>query len=209
MINQFFSEGTFMEEKQSFIAEARREQIIKACIDALNEFGYTDVSLTKVAKLAKVSTGLISYHFSNKMDLINQTLIYLLHKKLNYVSEKVVQEKLSISQLKAYIEASLAYQVANHKNNIALIEIVFNAKNEDGIPFYRIADNEEDPFYSLLKEILLEGQKKREFSNEFDVNNMCVMIQGAIEECMLYQNPSFSLEKYKDELIKMVSKIVL
>ena len=198
-----------MEDKQSFISEARREQIIQACIDALDEYGYANVSLTKVARKAKVSTGLISYHFTGKMDLINQTLLYLLNKKLDYISGKVFQEESSISQLKAYVEASLAYQVANYKNNIALIEIVFNARNEEGVPYYKADDDEEDQLNALLKDILLEGQKRKEFSDEFNVEMMCILIQGAIEESMLYPNKSFSYEKYKEELIRMITKIVM
>ncbi|WP_150821088.1 TetR/AcrR family transcriptional regulator, partial [Streptococcus pneumoniae] len=58
----------------SFIAEARREQIILACIDTLEEVGYNNLSLTKVAKKAKISTGLISYHFNDKLYLMNRTL---------------------------------------------------------------------------------------------------------------------------------------
>ncbi|MTW86895.1 TetR family transcriptional regulator [Virgibacillus dakarensis] len=198
-----------MENKQSFIAEARREQIIQACIDTLDEVGYTNVSLTKVAKKAKVSTGLISYHFSGKMDLINQTLLYLLNKKLDFISGKVVREETPILQLKAYIEASLTYQVANYKNNIALIEIVFNAKNEEGVPYYKADDDEEDLLNALLKEILLEGQESQEFSNEFDVEMICVLIQGAIEESMLKNKNSFSLEKYRDDLTRVITKIVM
>ncbi|MDQ0186636.1 TetR family transcriptional regulator [Cytobacillus sp. FSL R5-0569] len=199
-----------MGDKQSFIAEARKEQIIQACIDTLEELGYTNVSLTKIAKKAKVSTGLISYHFSDKMDLISQTLLYLLNKKLDFISGKVVQEETPISQLEAYIEASLAYQVANYKNNIALIEIVFNAQNEEGIPYYRVDnEEEEDPLNTFIKEILIEGQQKQEFSNEFDAEMICVLIQGAIEESMLKHKNSFNFEKYKDELIKIVTKIVM
>ncbi|WP_071393352.1 TetR/AcrR family transcriptional regulator [Bacillus tuaregi] len=198
-----------MENKQSFIAEARREQIIQACIDTLDELGYTDVSLTKVAKRAKVSTGLISYHFSGKMDLINQTLLYLLNKKLAFISGKVVQAETPMSQLEAYIEASLAYQVANYKNNIALIEIIFNAKNEEGVPFYKVDDDEEnDPLAAMLKEILVEGQQRQEFSNEYDADMLCVLIQGAIEESMLKHKNSFSFEKYKEDLTRIITKIV-
>lgn len=197
-------------DKQSFIAEARKEQIIQACIDTLEELGYTNVSLTKIAKKAKVSTGLISYHFSDKMDLISQTLMYLLNKKLEFISGKVVQKETPIAQLEAYIEASLAYQVANYKNNIALIEIVFNAQNEEGIPYYRVDnEEEEDQLNTFLKEILIQGQQKQEFSNEFDAEMICVLIQGAIEESMLKQKYSFNFEKYKDELIKIVTKIVM
>ena len=198
-----------MGDKQSFIAEARKEQIIQACIDTLEELGYTNVSLTKIAKKAKVSTGLISYHFSDKMDLISQTLMYLLNKKLHFISGKVVQKETPIAQLEAYIEASLAYQVANYKNNIALIEIVFNAQNEEGIPYYRVDNEEEDQLNTFLKEILIQGQQKQEFSNEFDAEMICVLIQGAIEESMLKQKYSFNFEKYKDELIKIVTKIVM
>ncbi|MBT2217533.1 TetR family transcriptional regulator [Virgibacillus dakarensis] len=198
-----------MENKQSFIAEARREQIIQACIDTLDEVGYTNVSLTKVAKKARVSTGLISYHFSGKMDLINQTLLYLLNKKLDFISGKVVREETPILQLKAYIEASLAYQVANYKKNIALIEIVFNAKNEEGVPYYKADDDDEDLLNALLKEILIEGQESQEFSNEFDVEMICVLIQGAIEESMLKNKNSFSLEKYRDDLTRVITKIVM
>ena len=198
-----------MGDKQSFIAEARKEQIIQACIDTLEELGYTNVSLTKIAKKAKVSTGLISYHFSDKMDLISQTLMYLLNKKLDFISGKVVQKETPIAQLEAYIEASLAYQVANYKNNIALIEIVFNAQNEEGIPYYRVDNEEEDQLNTFLKEILIQGQQKQEFSNEFDAEMICVLIQGAIEESMLKQKYSFNFEKYKDELIKIVTKIVM
>lgn len=197
-------------DKQSFIAEARKEQIIQACIDTLEELGYTNVSLTKIAKKAKVSTGLISYHFSDKMDLISQTLMYLLNKKLDFISGKVFQKETPIAQLEAYIEASLAYQVANYKNNIALIEIVFNAQNEEGIPYYRVDnEEEEDQLNTFLKEILIQGQQKQEFSNEFDAEMICVLIQGAIEESMLKQKYSFNFEKYKDELIKIVTKIVM
>lgn len=130
---------------------------------------------------------------------------------MDFISGKVVQEETPTSQLTAYIEACLAYQVANFKYNIALIEIVFNVENEEGIPFYR-ADNgeeDEDPIYTLLKEILLDGQQKKEFSNQFDVEMICVLIQGAIEESMLKHNKTFSFEKYKNELIKMVLKIVI
>lgn len=39
-----------MENKQSFIAEARREQIITAAIEVLKEIGYVSTSLSKIAK---------------------------------------------------------------------------------------------------------------------------------------------------------------
>lgn len=57
-------------EKAHFIADTRREQMMDATIETLNEIGYKKVSLSKIAKRAGISTGLISYHFSGKDDLI-------------------------------------------------------------------------------------------------------------------------------------------
>jgi hypothetical protein len=59
------------ETKQSFIAEARRAQIIEAAIRTLDEIGYVQASLAQIAKRAGISTALISYHFSDKDDLMN------------------------------------------------------------------------------------------------------------------------------------------
>ena len=48
------------DERQSFIAEARREQIIEATIATLDEIGYVNASLAQIAKRAGISTPLIS-----------------------------------------------------------------------------------------------------------------------------------------------------
>ncbi|MDY0395687.1 TetR family transcriptional regulator [Virgibacillus halophilus] len=77
-----------MEDRQSFIAEARREQIIKAAIEVLKEVGYVSTSLAKIAKQANISTGLISYHFSGKEDLMNHTLEYLIEKEWTFIQKK-------------------------------------------------------------------------------------------------------------------------
>src|SRR5690625_265045 len=93
--------------------------------------------------------------------------------------------------------------MVNHNTNPVIINKYFNAKNEEGVPYYKADDDEEDQLKELLKNILLEGQKR-----QFDVEIVCILIQGAIEESMLYQNKLFSIEKYKDELTKMITKIV-
>ncbi|MBN6886886.1 AcrR family transcriptional regulator [Cytobacillus horneckiae] len=193
---------------ESFIAEARREQIINACIDTLEEVGYVKVSLTKIARKAKISTGLISYHFSDKADLINHTLIYLLSNQLDYISERVIGKNTATEQLQAFIEASIIYQETHYKNNIALIEIIFNAQTSDETPYYRITDEEEeDHLYMLLKDILLEGKNKQEFTQVFNADAVATIIQGAISESMLKDLSKVDYN-YSHELIKMLMSMI-
>lgn len=196
-----------MGDQPSFIAEARREQIIKASIEALDELGYANVSLAKIAKKAKVSTGLISYHFSDKEDLLNNTLTYLFKKQFQYITERIPNKDSAYDQLIAFIDASLAYQGTHHAHNVALIEIVFNARTSDNVPYYKVSTDEEDPLYVRLQEILHDGQETKEFS-AIDPKYASIMIQGAIAESMLMNGEGFDLEAYRNELVNMVIKMV-
>lgn len=196
-----------MEDKQSFITEARREQIIKAAIEALQEIGYVNISLAKIARKANISTGLISYHFSGKEDLMNNTLIYLIEQEWLFVSKQVTPKSTWTEKLIAFIEASLTYQVLNRANSIALIEIVFNARTVDQIPYYLLEDDEEDLKTSLLKEILFKGQEVKEFG-DFRPEAVSTIIQGAVSEMMLSSQKKLNHEEYSLELIKHVLKII-
>src|SRR5690625_2145329 len=129
-----------MEDKQSFIAEARREQIIKAAIEVLGEIGYVSTSLAKIANEANISTGLILYHLSGKDEFMKHILMYLVEQEWEFINECVIQKETATAKLKAFIEASLAYQIPNKTNNIALIEIIFNVRIPDHKPYYLFDD---------------------------------------------------------------------
>lgn len=196
-----------MENKQSFIAEARREQIVKAAIEVLKEIGYVQTSLSKIAQKAKISTGLISYHFTGKDDLMNHMLMYLVEQEWLYIRERVEGQSNATNRLTAFIEASLDYQNTHRTNNIALIEIVFNARTDEGTPYYLLDDDEEDLKTNLLYEILLQGQETKEFYN-FQSQTITTIIQGAISESMLtFQNES-RLDNFREDLTKSIFKII-
>ncbi|GAA0349737.1 TetR/AcrR family transcriptional regulator [Oceanobacillus sp. FSL W7-1281] len=197
-----------MTKEKTFISEARREQILKATIDVLNDIGYVKLSLAKIAKQAKISTGLISYHFADKEELIQHTLNYLIGAQLEFIEERVKRETDIFEQLLAYIKATLTYQNEYVENNVALVEIIFNARTEENIPYYKLNEEEEDPLYLRLETILSEGQEKRIFSADFNPKATAILINGAASESMLLQSESFDIKSYQQELIKMVTKIV-
>lgn len=197
------------EDKKSFIAEARREQIIEAAIKTLDEIGYVKASLAQIAKRAGISTALISYHFADKNDLMNHLLIKLLERSSSYILERVSQQTTAKEKLEAFITASLAYQATHHAHNTALIEIIFNARTPDNIPYYKLGDENEDPLMNELQQILRDGQEKGEFG-AFNVEVMANTIQGAINEYMLTNTitKKVNLETYSSELVNIINKAV-
>ncbi|WP_239741098.1 TetR/AcrR family transcriptional regulator [Mammaliicoccus sp. M-M45] len=88
-----------MDSKQYLIADACKEQIINAAIDLLKEYGYINTSLSKIAKQAVVSTGLLSYHFSDKDDLMVSTLAFLVQEEKMFIYQKVEEKQTYMNQL--------------------------------------------------------------------------------------------------------------
>lgn len=198
------------DEKQSFISEARRAQIVDAAITTLDEIGYVYASLAQIAKRAGISTALISYHFKDKNDLMDHTLMMLLNDVASYVLERTNAAATPREKLHAYIASSLAYQGTRPKHNTALIEIVFHARTPENVPYYKLSDGEEEPLVLVLQQILRDGQTKGEFC-EFNVLVMASVIQGAIGEYMA--NTSISaqvdLESYSAELVQIFDKAII
>lgn len=200
-------ENQNMEVKQSFIAEARREQIIEAAIKTLDEVGYIKASLAQIAKRASISTALISYHFADKNDLMNHLLTNLLESSTAYILKEVHQETTHHGKIMAFITASLAYQGTHPERNTALIEIIFNARTPDNIPYYKLSDDDEDPILNELMKILHDGQEKEVFG-KFNVDVMANMIQGAIGEYMFNADitKKYDWKTYSSILLSIVNQ---
>ena len=197
------------EGKPSFITEARREQIIEAAIKTLDEVGYVKASLAQIASRAGISTALISYHFTDKNDLMNHLLTKLLERSTAYILEKVHQESTPQERLNTFIMASLAYQGTHLAHYTALLEIIFNARTPDNTPYYKLNDDEDEPILQELEQILQDGQEQGTFG-VFNIKVMSSMIQGAIGEYKPISGitKKVDLETYGSQLVKIINQAV-
>lgn len=67
----------------------RRQQLILATLDAVNELGFAEASIIQIAKRAGVSTGIISHYFDGKNGLIEATMRYLLKQLTDTIAVKL------------------------------------------------------------------------------------------------------------------------
>jgi TetR/AcrR family transcriptional repressor of bet genes len=58
----------------------RREQICRAAATVISREGFAATTLRKVAEEAGVSTGMLNHYFSNRQDLLTQTLLFVSHR---------------------------------------------------------------------------------------------------------------------------------
>ena len=199
-----------MKNKQYMIADARREQIIHAAIEVLTEIGYFSTSLSKIANKANTSTGLISYHFSGKEDLMNNTLLYLVEQEKAFIIERVEQKSSTLEKLMAYIEAGIDYRATKRGNTTALLEIVFNVRTPDNVPYFRQELHPEDELSVLLEEILRKGLDSKEFKDDFDPQVVSMMVRGAVSLSMSLplDESVLSFKHYKEQVTKNVLKMI-
>ncbi|RIU90144.1 TetR/AcrR family transcriptional regulator [Oceanobacillus picturae] len=196
-----------MNSRDYIETDERKKQIINSAISVLTEIGYVKTTLSKIAQNINISTGLISYHFSGKEDLMQNTLRYLVLEERAFIQERVEKEKSNMNKLITYIKASLAYQAAYRDNNIALLEIVFNARTPENIPYYLVDIDEKDALDDLLDEILRNGVLAKEFV-DIDPKVIAVIVRGAISGSILKTNDELNLEVYTEEIIKSVKRMV-
>ncbi|WNY22935.1 HTH-type transcriptional regulator BetI [Methanimicrococcus hongohii] len=191
--------------QKSVIADYRKEQIFDAAILTLNDVGYLNASLAKIAKQADISPALIPYYFQTKTELIEKLLHILLQKQENYVHEKVAQAQTPLEMLYIYIRAYLTYSEEYKRENDAMMEIIYNGRDENGTPYYKIFGTDET---DLLEKIIEAVQRKGGFA-ETNPTFLAIMINGAVRGYTMDPNADEKqdYETYCDELIETVSKL--
>lgn len=90
--------------------DARRQQLINATIDSISKYGFSGTTLASVTKGAKMSHGIVNYHFKSKEELYVETLGFLANEHY---------ERWSTSMENAGAEPS--------KRLAAIIEVDFEA----------------------------------------------------------------------------------
>ncbi|MBZ3936003.1 TetR/AcrR family transcriptional regulator [Methanimicrococcus blatticola] len=191
--------------QNSIIADLRKEQILDAATLTLIEAGYINTSLAKIAKKADISAALIPYYFPTKTELIEKLRAALLQKQENYIHGKVAQAQTPLEMLYIYIRASLTYSEEHKHEYDALMEIIYNGRDENGTPYYKIFGNEDT---ELLEKILEAVQRKDGFPGMNPVS-LAILINGAIRGYTMDANApdKQDYETYCDELIETVSML--
>lgn len=86
----------------------RRQQLIEATLQAVDQVGMADASIGVIAKTAGVSNGIISHYFQDKNGLIEATMGYLMRALANSVAARrqALQEESPRAHLRVIIEGN-------------------------------------------------------------------------------------------------------
>jgi AcrR family transcriptional regulator len=181
--------------KRTFTETARRAQIVEAAIATIAEMGYRNASYAQIAKRAGLSsTGLISYHFGTRDELIQQVVSDVVGAIGAHMARRLAAVTSATVALRTYIEGNVEFIGTHREEMKALLEIFVNGGFDYG------ADAEQ-AVISPIEAILRDGQRAGEF-RQFDTRVMAALIQRAVDGLpfLLTTEPDVDVPSYGAEV---------
>ncbi|MEK3981482.1 TetR/AcrR family transcriptional regulator [Psychrobacillus sp. FSL K6-2836] len=196
------------QKEMSFIEKARRTQIVECAIETIAEIGYAQASLGQISKRANISKGVISYHFANKEDLLDQIAIEYYMAWQSYIAPLIEAQKSPKEMLRVYIESNLTFIEENRKHVIAVIEVVSNKRTSDGK--FRFASDHDETILLPIENILTLGMQEgifRKFTRSSS-RVMALTIRNAIDgfTLELMKKSHLDVQEYTRELVTLFDK---
>lgn len=171
-----------------------------AAIETIAELGYARASFARIAERAGLSsTGLISYHFSNKDELMERIVVEVYTRGAEFVVPRIRAESNASGMLRAYIESNLEFIAENGEAMIAVTEVISNLRKPDGTLRFDLASDE--PQVQGTEWILKKGQEDGEF-RPFDTRVMALAIRAAIDRSAFHfrAEPDLDWRSYAREM---------
>ena len=188
-------------EKLSFIEAARRAQIIECAIDVIAELGFGQASLAQIAKRAGISTGVISYHFAGKDQLIRAVARHVYQTGGAFIRPRVDLQSGPRAALGTLIAASVGFSAAHPNHSRAIANLVL--AGHGGFVDRSMEQTRRDGFRAILEAGQREGVFRR-----FDIRAMVATIIGSLNTVpqLLTDEPGIDLEAHGRELVEIFDR---
>jgi AcrR family transcriptional regulator len=183
---------------------ARRAQLVECAIDAIAELGLPKASLAEVAKRAGLTKTTIFYHFDNRDELIREVFISTLRRGSEFLAARTGKAESAAAELRAYIEANVAYIGIHRKEVRVLTAIAMNFTDENGRTRLTHDASVYGTSLTPLQEILERGQRAGEF-RDFTTRTMAMTIRASIDAIgpQLSVIPDLDLDAYAEDLVSL------
>lgn len=123
----------------------------------------------------------------------------------SFMQPAIEVETSPSGMLSSYIKSNLAFIGSYRKHVVAVVEIVSNARTEDGA--LRFADDSDESILTPLIEILRWGEKEGEFRkfSDFGIKVLAGTIRSAIDGVgvQMTSNPDLDVDAYAHELVTL------
>ncbi len=139
--------------------DKKHEAICNASLNLINSIGFAETSMSKIAKVAKVSPATIYTYFENKEDLLNQVYLLTKRKLRNGVLEGVNSNLEVEAAIKFILKNTFNYCI-NHPEFFTFHEQFANSPLIN-----RVNVEEAYSYYKPIFDLLERGKKENIIKN--------------------------------------------
>ncbi len=195
-------------KKRTAPRDVRRKQLIMAAIDSISRRGFSDTTLRHVTEKAKLSHGVVNYHFKSKEALYDATLGFLAEEHYDLWAKYLKEAgPKPADQLAAIIRADFDKKVCTHKRLAVWFAFWGQAKYR---PNYQKIHNKYDymrvdEIYRICSQIVKEGSYSN-INAEAATKTIESLSDGFWLRLMLYPS-STSREECMDNCLRTLSCI--
>lgn len=178
-------------------ASARRSQIIEATIEAIADVGYQHASFVVIARRAQISsTRLISYHFTDRDDLMAQVAARVIGELGAAVGAQVRAADSPRDAVRRYVEANVEYMDSHRPGIRALTSLLFAGA-------LRVPADQASAGVDALTAIITAGQQAGQFDG-VDPDVAATIVQRAVEGVALElrDHPDVDLTGHAQKLVR-------
>ena len=139
--------------------ENKRTAIYNAAVRIINESGFANASVSKIAKLADVSSSTIYVYFENKKDMLNKIFLFIKEESGNFIFNEINPDSHAKEGIKIIWNKTYEYAVKNpdkfsFSEQYANSPIINNISKEQGKKYYM-------PLFDYLSRSIKKGEIKK------------------------------------------------
>ena len=176
----------------------KRDNIIQAAMDLINERGFSDTPMSQIAKKANVSAATIYVYFDNKEDLINKLYFHAKKKMRDYVMSSYDENATVEERYKQYLRKFIQFLVNNQQ------EFLFIDQFQSSPLLNEEVSESISQLFQQFHSIYDEGKETKVFKNVDTTIIAGFTINPAMQFVRDYHAKTFALtESMIDDIIQM------
>jgi AcrR family transcriptional regulator len=188
----------------SFIHGARRAQLVGSAIEVIAQAGLDRASVVRIAQHAKVSRGVVNYHFTDKDDLVDSVIEEVYRVGEREVGPGVNDAPTPRDALLAFVGGSIDFYAAYPMHMAALVEIFAAARRTSTRA--RASRPRHTKEMSDVAALLRAGQQSGQF-RAFDTDVVADLIRSMLDAAVHTVAATGETEPMRAELLAAVDAI--
>jgi len=146
-------------------AEETKNRIYNAAIELLDSRGFENLTIQCISRKANVSVGSFYHYFNSKLDILSE----IFHRGDTYFIEVVkpgLEGKDTVNQILHFFDN---YAIFNQKLTVEHAKAIYN-------PRIKLFTNTNRAMFTILEEIIEEGQKKGVIKNDETPRELAIFL---------------------------------